>query len=190
MAKAKKPKMRYSTSELSLIKSTFHANEPILQALRKVFFQVELSDEDKTALKPVTESAEVRALLRKTYYPEIEIDAPVGQLVDLWLTVDSQELSPAEARTALRVRNRLMELIHAGLDRLEDKKLKMTLAQPIPDWKPDFEMDDETLNADFVARNSLITHTEFQIQQLSFLAEKVEETPEQAQARLERNSTK
>jgi len=62
-----KPKMRYGGSEILLLKSTFKDNHPLLMALRKVFLQAELKEEDITALKPVTENSLVMDLLRKTY---------------------------------------------------------------------------------------------------------------------------
>jgi len=189
MAETKtKQKMRYENNELGLIKSTFSENPALLLALRKVFFQAKLTKDDLEVLKPVRENKAVQALVRKTYFPEIELDTPIGQVIDLWLTVDSKDKSPLEARLALMVRNRLMELINAGLARLETEDVKPT--QKIIDFKPDFSLSDEDLYVEWTARNGLITHTEFQLSQLAVLAERKDETPEETKKRLAMNSTR
>lgn len=184
----KKPKMRYGDNELGIIKSTFSENPALLLVMRKVFFQAPLTKGDLDVLKAVRENKAVQSVVRKTYLPEVELDAPVGQIIDLWLTVDSKDKSPEESTTALKVRARLLELIEAGLKRLETDKTEPT--EEIIKWTPDFELDDQKLYVEWTARNGLITHTEFQLSQLSFLAEKKNETPEETKKRLEKDSTR
>lgn len=184
----KKQKMRYGDSELGIIKSTFSENPAILLALRKVFLQAKLTKEDLEVLKPIRENKAVQSLVRKTYLPELELDAPIGQMIDLWLTVDNKDKSPMESTLALKVRARLMELINAGLARLETDKTDAT--EKVIEFKPDFELDDENLYVEWMARNGVITHTEFQLSQLSFLAEKKDETPEELKKRLQRDSSR
>lgn len=183
-----KPKMRYESNELALIKNVFHENSEILMAMRKVFFQVKLERSEMELLKPITQSKEVMALLRKTYLPELELDAPVGQLIDLWLTVDNAEKTPMEAVLALRVRERLMQHLEAGLKRFKD--LGAPVKGIIVDYKPNFDQDDEEGYVEFIARNALITHTEFQLAQIRALSEKKEETVEEAKKRMGMDSAR
>jgi len=180
--------MRYENNELGIIKSTFSENPAILLALRKVFLQVELSKADIEVLKPIRENEVVQALVRKTYLPTIELDAPIGQIIDLWLTVDSKDKTPMESVLALKVRTRLMELIETGLTRLETDKTEAT--EVVVDWKPDYSLEDDELYVEWTARNGVITHTEFQMSQISVLAEKKEETPEQTAKRLKMDSAR
>lgn len=157
-------------------------------ALRKVFFQSPLTKAELEVLKPIRENDVVLELVRKTYLPEIELDVPIGQVIDLWLTVDSKDKTPMESTLALKVRARLMELLEAGLARLETDKTEPS--EKIVDFKPDFGMDDEELYVEWTARNGVITHSEFQLMQLHTLAEKKDETPEELRKRMAKNSSR
>lgn len=188
MATKPKQKMRFEGDELSLIKNTFGDNDAVLLALRKVFFQVKLETAEMELLKPVTQNEAVKALLRKTYAPEIELDAPFGQVIDLWMTVDSKDKTPMELKLTAQVRERLLELLNAGLERLTD--LGAPITEKVFDYKPDFSMDDEKFYVEMMARNGLISHTEVQLNQLKALGMNKDETPEQTAQRLARNSSK
>ncbi len=183
-----KTKMRFEGDELSLIKNTFGDDDEILLILRKVFLQAELSDHEKKRLVPVTQSEAVKTLLRKTYAPEIELDAPFGQIIDLWMTVESKDKTPDELKLIARVRSRLLELINAGLSRLTDVGAPIT--ESIVDYKPDFDMDDEQFFVEMMARNGLISHCEMQLNQLKVLGMNKDETPEQTAKRIGQNSSK
>lgn len=83
-----KNKMRYTEEELALVKATFKGNEPLLK------------------------------LLRKTFLPEYDPYAPIGQVVDLWMTVDIKQLSPQEAYIRLLARNELITHVDSQLMQL------------------------------------------------------------------------
>lgn len=70
--------MRFTDDELALIKATFKGNEPLLKLMRKVFL------------------------------PEIDPTAPLGQMIDLWLTVDVRSMDPQQALVRLMARNELI----------------------------------------------------------------------------------
>lgn len=180
--------MRYGGQDLLLIKSLFKDNEPLLLALRKVFFQVELNDDDLNTLKVITSSDEAKKVLRKTYFPEIDLNAPFGQVIDLWLTVDSKDKDPEQVQRALFVRQRLMELIMAGLARLDNPSAE--IKEKIIDYKPNFDQCDLDLYVEYTARNALISHTEFQLIQLMTLANQKSETLEEKISRMKKNSGK
>jgi hypothetical protein len=183
-----KPKMRYDDKELSLIKATFADNEPMLFTLRKVFLQAELSEVELKQLENISKSPQALALLRKAYAPVIEFEAPFGQVVDLWMTVDTKELNPEQARLALMVRSQLDAGLEAGLARLASPEAKGT--NPLKEYKPDFDLSDEELYVGYVSRNALISNTEQRLQELSFLAGRKEETVEETITRLHQNSSK
>lgn len=103
---------RFTDKELGTIKAMFKDNEEGLKILRKVFL------------------------------PQYEFDAPLGQVIDLWMTLNFQNMSA------------------------EEKVVNLT------------------------ARNQLITHIEQQLMQLQFLAQEKEETAEEKELRLKKNSTK
>jgi len=183
-----KPKMRYDDKELSLIKATFADNEPMLFILRKVFLQADLSEGEIKLLSSISKSPQALKLLRKAYSPGLEMDAPFSQMIDLWMTVDTKDLNPEQAVLALMVRAELDALLEEGLARLANPKAKGT--KSIVDYKPDFNINEEEQYVTYVARNSLITHTEQRLQELSFLAGRKSETVEETITRLRQDSNK
>ena len=70
-----KGEMRITDAELSLLKNTFADNDALLKILRKIFF------------------------------PEITAEAPIGQNLDLWMTLNVDNMSPEDALINLKARN-------------------------------------------------------------------------------------
>lgn len=70
--------MRITEQERELIQRTFKDNEPLLLLLRKMFL------------------------------PEIDPTAPLGQIVDLWMTVNVKDMTPEQAYVNLLARNALI----------------------------------------------------------------------------------
>lgn len=83
-----KQQMRYTDDELLLIKNTFKGNERLLK------------------------------LLRKTFLPEYDPYAPIGQVVDLWMTLDVRSLTPEGAYIRLIARNELISHVEQQLQQL------------------------------------------------------------------------
>lgn len=81
--------MRFTDQDLSLIRNTFKDNEPLLKLLRKVFL------------------------------PEIDPNAPIGQMIDLWMTVDVETVDPERAVVNLKARNSLITHIEQQLMQLK-----------------------------------------------------------------------
>jgi hypothetical protein len=104
--------MRFTDGELDLIKQTFKGNDKLLKLLRKVFL------------------------------PEYDPNAPIGQVIDLWMTVPVKEMTAQDALVNI------------------------------------------------LARNSLISHVEMQIQQLNVLAEADQKTAEEIQEKIKKDSAK
>jgi len=77
--------MRFTQEEIDIIKSSFKGNEKLLKLLRKVFL------------------------------PELDPDAPLGQQIDLWMTVPVKELDPQHAMVNILARNHLISHIEQQL---------------------------------------------------------------------------
>jgi len=58
-------------------------------------------------------------LMRKIFLPEIDPNAPVGQIIDLWLVEDVEGKTPEEAVINFKARKLLITSIEAGLMQLE-----------------------------------------------------------------------
>jgi len=78
MAEAQGRQMMYTEDELTLIKATFKNNEKLLKLMRKVFL------------------------------PEYDPNAPLGQVIDLWLSLPVKEMSPEAAQINILARNSLI----------------------------------------------------------------------------------
>ena len=81
--------MRITDAELSLIKMTFADNDALLKVLRKVFL------------------------------PEINATTPIGQQVDLWMTVGIENMSPEDALITIKARNQVIQHVEMRLMELK-----------------------------------------------------------------------
>lgn len=79
--------MRYSEDELALLKRVFSG------------------DSGEHLLK----------LLRKSFLPELDPNAPIGQNFDLWMTVDIKNVSPEEAYRQIIARNTVIAHVEQRL---------------------------------------------------------------------------
>lgn len=70
--------MRITPEEMAMIRATFKDNEPLLKLMRKIFL------------------------------PEIDPNAPLGQIVDLWMALNLKELSNEQALVKIEARNTLI----------------------------------------------------------------------------------
>lgn len=84
-----KQEMRISDTELEIIKNTFSERDELLKVLRKIFL------------------------------PEIMPEAPIGQNIDLWMTMKIEELNPEEALINLKARNSLIQHVESCLLQLK-----------------------------------------------------------------------
>ena len=93
----KKQTMAYTDEELSLIKATFKGNEKLLKLIRKVFL------------------------------PPYDPNAPIGQVMDLWLSLPIKEMNPQDAMINMLARNELIvhvEKCLMTLDTLAEREEK------------------------------------------------------------------
>lgn len=171
--------MRYTDKELGIIKSLFADNNDALIALRKKILGFEMSKSEKAMTKY---NADSLAVLLKTFTPQIEGDAPIHQVIDLWMTVDIKDKTPQEANTVLTARNRVLKYLK--------EKLKGDSEQSIYDFNFSENNTAEENFINMTARNTIVGHTESQLKQLEVLAGQKDETIEELQTRLQKDSTK
>ena len=178
-------KLRYSDAEMGLIKSTFAGNDALLVAIRKHFMQATLSKDDKAVLSAV--KGETLAVLRKTILPELEADAPLGQLIDLFRTVEIREKSPMEAYPHVLAMHKVQTYLGQRFDAIEGRAGKGDI-----DFKGLVELksDEVETYVGIAVRNFVLTHVDTQLIQLRVLAGTKEETVEQTKERLMKNSSK
>lgn len=101
--------MRISGQEIELIKQTFKGNEQLLKLMRKIFL------------------------------PEVTANAPLGQQIDLWMTIPLGQMSTEQAIINLTARNQLIQHIESQL--LQLKILAETDAKTLEEAKEALKKD-------------------------------------------------
>lgn len=180
--------MRYSDAELALINATFAENDTLLKRMRKVFLQMTLTEEDKKILS-VLNKPELLAIIKKTFMPEVDVEAPIGQNIDLLMLSKTEGKDPIEAQRELDGRIRFQKVINKGIERLQTLSTYGT--EDIVDYSP--SLNRLTAEEDIIqlnVRNSVLTHTEQMLLQLKLLAGIKKETLEETKSRLAKDSTK
>lgn len=81
--------MRISDTDLSMIKNTFAGKDELLKVIRKIFL------------------------------PEITADAPIGQSLDLWMTLKVEDMSPEDALINIKARNTVIQHVEMCLNQLK-----------------------------------------------------------------------
>lgn len=188
-----KQKMRFSESELSLLKNSFAENEYILKSIRKVFLQIPLDENETNVVhKSLVGQEALFALVSKVFLPTIEPDAPFHQVIDLWMTVDIKDKTPKEAYSQLVARETLIKYLTQQLSVLgevgTDSKSKVSITFESLSFSD--KKTEEEAYSDLIARNTLIAHVEQQLTQINLLAGIKEETVAQTKARLAKDSAK
>lgn len=80
--------MRITDAELGLIKATFAENDLLLKLLRKIFL------------------------------PELDPNTPIGQNLDLWMTLSVENLTPEDALINIKARNTVIQHVEMCLQQL------------------------------------------------------------------------
>lgn len=84
-----KGEMRLNDTDLSMIKNTFAGKDELLKVIRKIFL------------------------------PEITADAPIGQSLDLWMTLKVEDMSPEDALINIKARNTVIQHVEMCLNQLK-----------------------------------------------------------------------
>jgi len=92
--------MRFTSDELALVRATFKGNDPLLKLMRKVFL------------------------------PEIDPEAPIGQVIDLYMTVQTDGLTEEQALVNLKARNSL-------ISRVDQMLMQLKLLSEMDDLTPE-----------------------------------------------------
>ena len=180
--------LRYSDSELKLLNDTFSERRDLLLLLRKFFLQGELNEIERENVK-LFGTINLLPIIRKTYLPEIDLDAPLSQLIDFWLLVDTKGRDLDDLSVELCARQALIDYLGQrfkclinGEEDGRDIKLKDLI------YSPDKKI--QKAYADLAARNMIIKNVEDNTIQLWVLAGQKKETQQEIQKRLFRDSSK
>ena len=82
--------------------------------------QMRITDEEFATIKSLYADNEAAIkMLRKIFLPEVEPNAPLGQNIDLWMTLDLADQSPEQAIINLKARNLLIQHVEQRLIQLK-----------------------------------------------------------------------
>jgi hypothetical protein len=189
MDKNKKQVMRYTDAELEIIKNTFVDNDELLKAIRKFMLQLPMTKADKSLLKSIQDKPEVLKVIRKSYLPTIDGDAPLNQIVDLWMTVEIKDKTPRDASLLIKARGYLINYLEQQLGELEGGEKGKLSVDEFKNFTA-YNCDEDELYCQLIFRNTMISHSEMQMNMFQILAGWKEESVEQTKERLARNSAK
>lgn len=83
--------------------------------------QMRITDEELAVIKGLfAGNEEALKIMRKIFLPEIDYSAPLGQLVDMWLPVEVDEVSPEQALVNIKARKTLIVHVESCLMQLRN----------------------------------------------------------------------
>ena len=189
MTEKEKPKvqvLRYSDSELKLMNDTFSERHDLLMLLRRFFLQGLMSKGERENVKFFA-NPNLITIMRKTYYPEIDLNTPIGQIVDLWSNVDTKNKGVEDACLEMAMREKLIKYVK---DRFTDLINDTDGGLRLSDLEYDSSRPDRENFVNIGARNMIIAHIDFQTGQIWILAGQKLESVVEIQKRLFRQSGK
>jgi len=82
--------------------------------------QMRITDSDLRIIKAAfAENDELLKVVRKVFLPEIDPQAPIGQVIDLWMTLKTDDLSAEQIAVNLKARNLLITHVEQQLFQLK-----------------------------------------------------------------------
>ena len=185
----------FNDKELSLIKNTFADNDELIYTIRKVLLQFPITEaEEKLLLTSI--SPEVYAVIKKRVYPDVDPEAPMFQIADMYQSLTQpmngkgvEEMAPLFDAKELEIdylEQQFGVLKDISTHSVGDKTVKIKL----DDLKILKGKDAYTRYVHTMARNYLLTHVDSFLNHLKVLAGQKNETVDQAKKRLERDSSK
>lgn len=175
-----KKRMRVSDEEITLLNAAFADNEELLIAIRNVFFGI-ATESEKMYVQSVFDGNEsLKKLMHKMFFPTISGEIPIGQTIDLWLTLECKDKTDEEVESQLIARQKLIDHIKKSLALLDD----------VSGETVNLGVTVKTKKETVLARTHFVQHIEGVLMQIKLLAGQKNETPEEIKAKLAQNSSK
>lgn len=182
---AEKQKLMYSDKEIDLIKSVFSENEPLLKAVRKLFFGADLSIEEKGFIAS-NFTPEIIEVFRRKVYSVNNLETPIGQLSDFWIGVEQQIFGASRDTIyqAIESKNMVLEMFTKAFNLLSNPDGEKVSVQITP------MLEADPLGVKMLARNLYMKAVETALLTVQTIAGKKTETLEQTLKRLQQDSSK
>jgi len=179
-----KQERRITDAEMNLLKTTFAENEPLLKMMRKAMLGLSMTqDEQDVVMYLFRNHSELSALIRKMFIPEITGNDPLGQQIDLWMTIDNKDRTVDELHMHLMARAKVLSMLEDGL-----KDLTAPHADNRISFAPTGNVYEDIIW--YIARNTYVNHVESRLLEIKILAGQKEETVDETKNRLSKDSSK
>lgn len=184
--------MRFTDVELGLMKALFAENDDLMFAVRNFFVQINTKEEETLLKKAWTK--EVAALLRKSFLPHLDGEAPLFQLSDMHVAhaLEMKQGNGIDAMWPLiRAKEIVIKYLGQRLDKLDGEKVKdeIVLSKLISDLDL-ATVDREDAYVNIYARNYALSYVESRVQEMKVLAGTKLETPQETRERLAKQVAK
>ena len=189
----KDQKIRFTDSDMNLIKALFGDDAEIVYVIRKVLLQFELSTVEKMSLEKMIND-KTKVLLTRFFLPYLESDAPLFQMTNLILGLgsDTKSLDPISAWPHIQAKKLEIEYLEQQLKVLfgGTDKPKILLADlgGLSGYSEEKHAEGAWVNV--TAWNFILSYIDSNLAQMKVLAGLKSETVEQTKLRLGRDSTK
>ncbi len=178
---------RWSENQLAILKSALADNDIAVTAIRKVFLEDELTENEQKVLETtIRKKPEVQEVLRRHYAPELKVDAPIGQVQDRLTSIGVQEMTPDMATFHAASVEKASACIDSHLEELFTGKVGMS-------YKSLYKLDlDDPVNTfiGLLARTKYVVDAERLTHHLQLLAGRKEESPSETMKRLQKDSSR
>ncbi len=180
----------YNKQELDLIKAVFGNNEELLYIIRKVLLQFPMTEFETKMIKSSI-TPEVYAVIKKRLLPEMDADAPLTQLGDLYQSLNNDlKAKDVVAMAPLFAAKKIeIEYLEQQFKVLKDIDAGSEQKIILDDLKYITEDAEETY-VKTTARNFLLSYVDSFLNMFKNMAGAKEETDEERTKRLTRDSSK
>ncbi len=189
MEKEKKQTLRYTDAELDLLKNTFTNNDLLLKALQNIFLQIPLNAVQMATLQTNC-GKELLKIIRKSFCPKMSDDVPHRQLWDMWLGIDLKNKMFDEVVMLVKANQKFLDYFEQQMQVLEKGEFNKEQKIKFSDFVENKDKLDGEIYQDIFARNTIFATLQGRLGELEALAIRVEETPEQQEERLKKDSSK
>lgn len=177
--------MQLIEEEVELIKGTFKDNEELLKIMRALFFGLSVSREEKDLIRSTFANKDLLKLMRKKFSPQIDRNAPMGQISDNWLGAESLIFGamPSTIKQALEYKRFGIDLVQKALSLLENPDAYTISLFYDP-------KEDDELGTKLLGRNQYMRMMESQLLMLKVISDQKTETTQERMNRLAQDSAK
>lgn len=188
MADQPKQQLLVSDKEIATIKSAFANNEPLLKAMRGLFYGLVVTPDALEMVRKTFTSDEVKTAVRKRFLPYLSNDPAIGQVADAWLGTEDEirGMPPDTIYQAIMSRDLRIKMVEKALGLLIDPTGEPIDLAFVPTNIASLSPD---TGIRLLARNQYIKHMETQLMYLMVIAGQSDESLEQAKKRMTKDST-